>query len=116
MDGGAERPVGFGLSIAKAAPATLDRAMERMARIGKLLEGIRAGEMTRGGGGADIAPITAEGVPAIGQRTAGQRYFEWHHTHADTLDKIDKQDFRLCVAGLAVLAYSLAEMPERLTD
>ncbi|HBY61258.1 MAG TPA: peptidase M28 family protein [Solibacterales bacterium] len=113
MDGGAERPAGFGLGIAASAQG---RAMERLRQIGRLLDGIGAGQMTVGGGGADIGPIMREGVPGLGLRTSGGRYMEWHHTEADTLDKIDKQDFRQCVAALAVMAYVLADMPERLAD
>lgn len=116
MDGGAERPVGFGLSINGSNEEQMVRAMARMNQIGLLLSGIGAGDMTRGGGGADISPIMRDGVPGIGHRTVGQRYFEWHHTHADTLDKIDPQEFRLSIAALAVLGYVLADMPDRLGD
>jgi len=114
MDGGSERPVGYGLSIHGASDEVMRRAMARAKGIGHLLDGIGAGEMTPGGGGADIAPLMALGVPGFGQRTVGLRYFEWHHSEADTLDKIDPKDFRLNVASLAVLAYVLAEMPERI--
>jgi Zn-dependent M28 family amino/carboxypeptidase len=116
MDGGAERPVGFGLSVNGASEEVMVRAMRRMQEIGALLKGINAGEMTRGGGGADIGPIMRDGVPGIAHRTVGQRYFEWHHTEADTLDKIDPREFKLSVAALAVLGYVLADMPEKLTD
>jgi carboxypeptidase Q len=114
MDGGAERPIGYGLSIRGAKDDVADRALARAKAIGKLLDGIGAGEMTKGGGGADIAPIMAAGVPGFGHRTVGLRYFEWHHSDADTLDKIDPKEFRLSVASLAVLAYVLADMPERI--
>lgn len=114
MDGGAERPVGYGLSIKNAKDDVMNRALGRAKAIGKLLDGIGAGEMTKGGGGADIAPIMALGVPGFGHRTVGLRYFEWHHSEADTLDKIDPKEFRLNVASLAVLAYVLADMDERI--
>lgn len=114
MDGGAERPVGYGLSIQGAKDDVMKRALERAKAIGRLLDGIGAGEMTNGGGGADIAPIMAQGVPGFGHRTVGTRYFEWHHSEADTLDKIDPKEFRLNVASLAVLAYVLADMDERI--
>jgi hypothetical protein len=114
MDGGAERPVGYGLSIRGAKDDVANRALARAKAIGKLLDGIGAGEMTKGGGGADIAPLMALGVPGFGHRTVGQRYFEWHHSEADTLDKIDPKEFRLNVASLAVLAYVLADMDERI--
>jgi len=117
MDGGAERPVGFGFSL-PGSPGEDDpavkRAGERLRQIGRLLEGIQAGTITNGGGGADIGPLMRDGVPGISLQTAGDHYFDWHHTHSDTLDKVDRQDFRRCVAALAVLAYILADMPERL--
>lgn len=114
MDGGAERPIGFGLSINGATEEVMARAMARMGEIGLLLSGIGAGDMIRGGGGADISPLMRDGVPGIGHRTVGQRYFEWHHTHADTLDKIDPREFRLSIAALSVLGFVLADMPDRL--
>jgi hypothetical protein len=114
MDGGAERPVGYGLSIRGAKDDVMNRALARAKLIGRLLDGIGAGEMTKGGGGADIAPLMALGVPGFGHRTVGLRYFEWHHSEADTLDKIDPKEFRLNVASLAVLAYVLADMDERI--
>jgi hypothetical protein len=115
-DGGVEKPLGFGLSIAGASDMAMQRALDRMGDAGRLLNGIGAGEVSRGGGGADISPLTRVGVPGISPRTAGQRYFEWHHTHADTLDKVDPRDFRLNVAALAVTAFVLADMPKRLVE
>ncbi len=111
MDGGAERPVGFGLG----APGGIrDKALEQAKAIARLLEPIGVGQMTAGGGGADIGPLMRAGVPGFGHRTAMEKYFNWHHTEADTLDKVDPGDFRLSIAALAVLAWSLAEMEPRL--
>lgn len=128
MDGGAERPVGFGLGILRPSPdggdpemirepgqwPPADDALAKLQEIGRLLEGFGAGEMTLGGGGADIAPLMRDGVPGLGLRTVGEHYFDWHHTHADTLDKVDPRDFRQAVAMLAVVGYVLADMPDRL--
>jgi hypothetical protein len=114
MDGGAERTVGFGLALPRASDAAARRALARMKQIGVLLKGIDAGEMSVGGGGADIAPLMKEGVPGIAHRSSGQHYFDWHHSPADTLDKIDPRDFRVATAALAVLIYVLADMPGRL--
>lgn len=131
MDGGAEKPVGFGFTNGggprrrigppeaptPAPPAgTPDEAFQRVTAIGKLLESIQAGTMSRGGGGSDISPLMADGVPGFGLETVGTHYFDWHHTEADTFDKINPRDFRLNTAALAVLSYVLAEMPERLSD
>ena len=41
-------------------------------------------------------------------------YFMIHHTQADTVDKIDPADMGRAAAAIAVIAYVVAEMPERL--
>jgi hypothetical protein len=107
MDGGAEAPRGFGAGVDAAS-------MEMLKQIGGLLERIGAGEITPGGGGSDIAPLLRDGVPGLGERTIGTHYFDWHHTEADTLDKVNLDDFRKNVAALAVMGYALADMPGRL--
>ena len=116
MDGGAERPIGFGFGLEGVASGdmsnpTYEVAFEKLQQIGRLLDGIDAGEILRGGGGADIGPLMRDGVPGLAQRTVRERYREWHHTHADTLDKVDPQDFRKAVAMLGVMGYVLADMP-----
>ncbi len=55
-----------------------------------------------------------EGVPGMGLRVDGSRYFWYHHTPSDTIDKLNREDFNLCVATMAVMAYVVADMPERL--
>jgi Zn-dependent M28 family amino/carboxypeptidase len=83
-------------------------------QIGKLLERVGAGDITGGGGGSDIAPLIKDGVPGLSERTVGTHYFDWHHTEADTLDKVSLDDFRKNVASLAVMSFALADMPGRL--
>ncbi|MBM3759522.1 MAG: M20/M25/M40 family metallo-hydrolase [Acidobacteria bacterium] len=108
MDGGTERPIGLGVTGGG------DKALAQMREIGKLLAPIGAGLVTAGGGGTDIGPIMREGVIGSGVRTVGKRYMEWHHTAADTIDKIDPVEFRKNIAQLAVFAFVLADMDERL--
>ena len=108
MDGGAEKPVGLGVSGGGA------KALEQMKEIGKLVAAIGAGTVTAGGGGTDIGPLMKEGVIGAGVRTVGGRYFEWHHTTADTFDKVNAEDFKKNVAQLAVFAYVIADMDARL--
>lgn len=107
-DGGAETPVGFGAGVDAAS-------LEVLKQIGKLLERIGSSEITAGGGGTDIQALVRDGVPGISQRTSGAHYFDWHHTEADTLDKVDPAEFRKNIAALAVMSYVLADMPGRLT-
>ena len=59
----------------------------------------------------DIGPLMRSGVPGLGLRTVGEHYFDWHHTEADTLDKVDPVNFRKAVATLGVTSYILADMP-----
>jgi hypothetical protein len=108
MDGGAEAPIGFGAGVDS-------KSLELLRQIGKLLEPIGAGQIAAGGGGTDIAPLMRDGVPGLAQRTTGVNYFNWHHTEADTLDKVDPVDFRKNIAAMAVMSYVLADMPGRLT-
>ena len=67
-----------------------------------------------GGGGSDIEPLMIEGVPGLGEMTTAAHYFDWHHTEADTIDKVDPVEFRKNIASLAVMTYVLADMPEKL--
>jgi len=110
MDGGAEKPTGFGLSTSGDLQAMLAKTRE----IGRLLERIDASAIQIGGGGADIAPVMMEGVPGLALRTVGTHYFDWHHTRADTVDKIKPEDLRANIAAMAVMTYVLADMPEPL--
>lgn len=111
MDGGNERPVGFGVTVGGDGQA---RGLEMTGQIGALLAGIEGSRITSGGGGADIGPLMQEGVPGLGFRTVGEHYFDWHHTDADTIDKVEKVDFQKAVAMLGVMGFVLADMPETL--
>jgi len=133
MDGGAEPPIGFGYGAApgglprRAAPgggaptgpplsAAEEHSLALLRDIATLLTPVLTGDefVRAGGGGSDISPLMADGVPGLGESTTGAHYFDWHHTEADTLDKVDPVDFRKNVASLAVMTYILADMPERL--
>ncbi len=106
-DGGVFKPLGFGFTGSDAAFAIVQQ-------VGKLLERIGSGTITRGGGGADIGPIMQLGVPGMGLNVDGTRYFWFHHSEADTLDKLDPHEVALCVATMAVMAYVIADLPEPL--
>ena len=106
-DGGVFRPLGFGFSGS-------DEAFEIVRSIGRLLEPIGSGRITRGGGGADIGPLMQNGVPGMGLTVDGTRYFWYHHTDADTVDKLKPGEVARCVATLAVMAYTVADLPQRL--
>jgi carboxypeptidase Q len=106
-DAGTFRPTGFGFTGSEAA-------LQIVKQVGALLKPIGADSISVGGGGADIAPLMRQGVPGAGLDVEGARYFWYHHTNGDTLDKLDPADFARCVAAFAVLAYVVADLPERL--
>ena len=120
MDGGCERPVGFGFGLwgvdpdAEEPDPVYENALHRLRQIAALLDSIGASTIARGGHGADIGPLMRSGVPGLGLRTVGEHYFDWHHAASDTLDKVDLQDFRKAIALLGVMGYVLADMPQRL--
>ena len=106
-DGGVFKPLGFGFGGSDAAYAVV-------ADVGALLRRIGADAITRPGGGADIGPLMREGVPGMGLEVEGEKYFWYHHTDADTMDKLDPREMAECVAAMAVMAYVVADLPEAL--
>lgn len=106
-DLGVFAPTGFSM-------AGGERSRRWTAAVAALVEGLGAARLTPGSGGADTQPLVEQGVPALELLTQSDRYFWYHHTEADTVDKVNPAEFNRCVAALAVLAYAVAELPERL--
>lgn len=63
---------------------------------------------------ADVWPLWQRGVPTIAIDSDPSRYFWYHHTEADTIDKIDPREMAMCVAVMAVVANTAANMDGRL--
>lgn len=79
-----------------------------------LLAPIKATQITEGGADADTGPIIALGVPGLSLNVDGTRYFWYHHSAADMMDKLDPREVSESVAAMAVMAYVAADMPERI--
>jgi carboxypeptidase Q len=105
-DGGIFAPIGFGFTGSDSARTILRDVVRLLDRIG-------ADSLLPGGGGADIGPIMQRGVPGMSHVTDGD-YFWYHHTDADTVDKVDPAHLARSVAMLAVMAYVVADLPARL--
>jgi carboxypeptidase Q len=108
-DEGAGRSLGIAAAVTKGSLATLQPVLDALGPIGATAILQRDGEL-----GADIAPLQEAGVPGFAPLVDSRHYFDYHHTAADTLDKVDPQSLRSQVATMAVLAYVLAELPEPL--
>ncbi|SVB16231.1 uncharacterized protein METZ01_LOCUS169085, partial [marine metagenome] len=106
-DAGVFKPQGFGFSGSA-------EAMDIVSEIGQLLNSIDADEITEGGRAADVAPLNDEGVPAISLKVDGSKYFWYHHTNADTFDKVDRDELNRCMAAMAIMAFVLADLNEPL--
>ncbi len=106
-DEGVFKPSGFGFTGS-------DSAMQILTEVGTLLKDMGAGTITKGGGGADIDAMRQKGVPVAGLNVDGSRYFWYHHTNADMMNMLDRDDFNRCVAALAVMSYVMADLPESL--
>jgi carboxypeptidase Q len=106
-DEGVFKPRGVGFTGSDSATAIVRRVASLLARID-------ASAVVPGGGGADVGPMMALGVPGMSPDVDGSKYFWYHHTEADTMDKLDPHEVALCVATIAVMAYVIADLPDPL--
>jgi Zn-dependent M28 family amino/carboxypeptidase len=108
-DLGAGHPTGF------TAHAS-DKAIEMLRPLANILlaTGASIVRQTRNAEGADVAPLDAAGVPTFAPLQDNRTYFNYHHTAADTLDKIVPRELAENAVVMAVLAYAIANLPEPL--
>jgi len=103
-DNGVFKPLGYRIG----GP---DSAVTIARDIASLLSGIGASSVAAGGSEADVEPLLERGVPVASLAVEGTRYFWYHHSEADTMDKLNPRDVAECVALMAVMAYVVADMP-----
>jgi len=111
-DSGGYPPRGFTVTHKDEAAGKRTRA--RIADIATMLAPIGAQRVTAGHAGTDVEPMEPSGVPTVGLEVENRTYFDYHHTEADTLDKVDPANLADMVAAVAVLAYVVADLPERI--
>lgn len=68
----------------------------------------------QGGVGADIGPLTQAGVPSFAPWFNQQTYFNYHHTAADTFDKINPKELAELGSLVAVITYGMANLEQPL--
>jgi carboxypeptidase Q len=108
-DNGAFRPLGMGITAS-------DSAVVVLRQVGALLGKLGATAVTLGGGGADTGPLSQAGGAVGEPEVDGARYFWFHHSNGDTPDKLDPADMQKVAAVLAVYAYVVADLPDRLPN
>ena len=100
-DLGADHPYG----ITYAGPPALDDYLKPVAEV---LDAIGASTLSRGEeAGEDVGFL--KGVPGYTPTQDSRYYFNYHHTAADTFDKVKPESLSENAAVVAVLAYALAD-------
>jgi hypothetical protein len=108
-DIGGGRSLGLEAAVTHASMPLLKPVVEALRPIGAT-----ALDRADGGVGSDIGPLQAAGVPGFAPLVDARHYFDYHHSPADTLDKVEPEGLRTQAATMAVLAYFLAERAEPL--
>ncbi|HLM02170.1 MAG TPA: M28 family peptidase [Pyrinomonadaceae bacterium] len=108
-DLGASRPLGFNFTGKPEIAAYL-------APVSAVLreQGAGLSQFQPGGVGADIGPLTQKGVPSFAPWFDQRTYFNYHHTAADTFDKVNPKELAQVGSLMAVLAYGLANLEQPL--
>jgi carboxypeptidase Q len=81
------------------------KAKERVRSWKPLLEPYGLSDFSQEGGGADIGPLAKQGTALMGFLPDSQRYFNYHHSAEDTIDKVDKRELELGAASMAAMVY-----------
>ena len=107
-DGGADHPVGLHIKAKSEVKAMLKA-------VAAILQESGAGALELAeNAGADVGPVEKGGVPGFAPIQDGRFYFNYHHTAADTLDKINPRHLAENSAVVAVYAYALANCEQAL--
>lgn len=104
-DLGAAHPLGFDGMLSKSATELLKPVQNVLASFGaNLLQSVPFPP------GADLSGMANAGIPTLGVLQDGRTYFDYHHSAADTLDKINPRELQENAAAMAVMAYALTNM------
>jgi hypothetical protein len=101
-DAGAAAPTGFRTTLKGDRLANLERSAQSLSAIGAAH--FESSTET----GADTSFLVEAGVPGFGLVPEPLLYFDFHHSPADTLDKIDPRELAHDTAAVAALAWILA--------
>ncbi len=107
-DLGASHPIGY-LFAGK------EEALPMLAPLTEILEKQGAGYVERRPNvSSDISLLTRKGVPSFAPYYDTRTYFRYHHTAADTFDKVIRRELAENAALMAVLTYGLANLEQPL--
>jgi hypothetical protein len=100
-DAGGFSPRGFSISDSSA--------FAKLAKYASVFSSIGADNFRIGGSGSDIHPLVETGVPGVGLIVDGQKYFDYHHSDNDTIDKVHERELALGAAVIAIISFIIAQ-------
>ena len=101
-DAGGTSPRGFGVN-------TDSVRFEKINSYSPLLAIVNAEKIRKGGGGADISTLEQFGTALIGLNPDPQRYFDYHHSNNDTIDKVHPRELEMGAIAMAILAWAISQ-------
>ena len=107
---GTESDFGAG-KVWRMSASVKPEARDAIGQIAKVLQpiGVAYDASRPGGGGSDLSQMHGKGMAALSLTQDGTKYFDWHHTANDTLDKIDPAELAQNVAVYAAFSYMAAQ-------
>lgn len=102
-DSGVFNPKGFSFVGSDSAFGLIKQYAAPLKKIGAA--NVTTGEDSE----ADVGELRPDGVPTLALKVEGSKYFWYHHTQGDTVDKLDPQEIGRCVACMAAMAYQVAD-------
>jgi carboxypeptidase Q len=91
-----------------------DDARRMVVKFAKPLARIGASKISAEGSEADVGVLEPDGVPTMALVDEGTKYFWYHHTEADTMDKLVPAELASCADAMAVMAWEAANAPDRI--
>ncbi len=113
-DSGAYRPKGLSVDMEDDRLELV--AVEQISSVMRLLKPLGADRVNAGYSGVDVGKLKEIGAVCMGLEVDSRLYFNSHHTWADTVDKVRPEDLTDCAITLAVAAYVVADLPQRVGE
>jgi carboxypeptidase Q len=107
-DAGVFNPIGWGFTGSARAKSIIQEITDRYTSL------IGVSLVSDGGCAADNGVLCRQGIPGLINRIENDKYFYYHHSHADTMTALKSEDMDKQSAALAILMYVLGDMNERL--
>ena len=100
----------FGLQLTSKNPD----AVSIMTKIMSFAASLNASKVVPGGQGEDSDFWINSGVPGASPYNDASKYFNYHHTDADMVNHVPKEQYEKSAAAIAIAMYGVASLPDLL--